>query len=260
VEIFNKSWVLYNLELAGGLAEHWALARPHLDYLQQCWDDQHGVGFSRYYPVPDLDDTAVVFKLLNSLGVAVNPDVFLQYEKDTHFTCYTFERTPSVGANVHLLDALRTCPDYQHTPRMVEKILRFLHATRLENAYWSDKWHISPYYITAHTVIALIGFDNQLAGDAVRWMIATQRPEGAWGYYRPTCEETAYCLQALMTYHHHVAAVDRTVIDRAAAYLTQQSTPWDMPAMWIEKCLYTPPHIVESTILSALSMCENRSY
>jgi len=98
VEVFNKSWVLYNLELMGNLTDYWTLAQPHLEYLRQCWDEKRGVGFSRHYPVPDLDDTAVAFKLLNRTGSQVDPGVFLQYEKDTHFTCYTFERTPSVVA------------------------------------------------------------------------------------------------------------------------------------------------------------------
>jgi len=143
---------------------------------------------------------------------------------------------------------------------MVKKILGFLRATRLENGSWSDKWHISPYYMTAHAVIALVGFDDQLARDAIEWMLSTQHPNGSWGYYRPTCEEMAYCLQALMTYHTQVEPLDGSATDRAAEYLAQQKPPWDLPAMWIEKCLYTPPHIVESVILSALSMYENRLF
>jgi hypothetical protein len=62
-----------------------------------------------------------------------------------------------------------------------------------------------------------------------------------------------------MTYHTQVKPLDNAAIDHAVEYLTQQNPPWDLPAMWIEKCLYTPPHIVESVILSALSMYENRS-
>lgn len=257
VEVFNKSWVLYNIELTGILNDFILHARPHLDNLWQSWNEQRGVGFSRDYPVMDMDDTAVVAKLLKRAGYPVNPDVFLPYEKDTYFTCYTFERTPSIGANVHLLDTLSVFLSYEQRPRMVKKILRFLRSVRKDDAYWLDKWHISPYYITAHTIIALIGFDNEMARDAVRWMLDTQRMDGSWGYFRPTCEETAYCLQALVSYHNQVEPLDPCVIDRAAEYLYQRYGKWDMPAMWIEKCLYTPPHIVESTILSALIMSVN---
>ena len=54
VEVFNKSWVLYNLDLAGLLDELKEEAKPHLDHLYQAWDDQRGIGFSRQYSVPDL--------------------------------------------------------------------------------------------------------------------------------------------------------------------------------------------------------------
>lgn len=254
VDIFNKSWVLYNLELAGLLGDFITQARAHLQDLWESWDPKLGVGFARHYPVADLDDTAVVFKLLRQAGYPVNPGVFLPYEREGHFACYAFERTPSVGANVHLLDALSVCPEYEHRPRIAKKILRFLRTSRLEGAYWLDKWHISPYYITSHAVMALIGSDNALARDAIQWMLATQREDGSWGHFQSTSEETAYCLQALIAYHHQVDRIDEGAIYRGADFLNQQYGLWDLPEMWIEKCLFTPTHIVESTILSALVM------
>lgn len=254
IEVFNKSWVLYNIELTGALTDFYDLAHAHIDSLWHSWDDTHGVGFSCDYPVADLDDTAVVFKLLRRAGFPVSGDAFLQFEKDTYFTCYTFERTPSIGANVHLLDALGAYLSYEHRPRMVKKILKFMRTVRHEDAYWLDKWHISPYYITSHAVIATIGFDDALARDAVRWILSNQRPDGSWGWYRPTAEETAYCLQALITYHNQVDRVDRSAVSHAVDFLFQHYGVWELPSMWIEKCLYTPDHIVESAILSALMM------
>lgn len=257
VEVFNKSWVLYNLELTGTFNDYFDLLHGHIDSLYKSWDNVRGVGFSRDYPVPDLDDTAVVFKLLKRAGFPVSADPFLQYEKDTYFTCYTFERTPSIGANVHLLDALGAYLGYEHRPRMVKKILRFLRTVRQQEGYWLDKWHISPYYITSHAIIASIGFDKALARDAVNWILSTQRSDGSWGWYHPTAEETAYCLQALITYHNQVDRLNTSAIYQGADYLYQQYGAWKMPSMWIEKCLYTPEHIVESTILSALIMSVN---
>jgi halimadienyl-diphosphate synthase len=254
VEIFDTSWVLYNLELANYYAGLNGDLTAHLESLQQAWTNERGLGFSSDYSVPDLDDTAVVFKLLRRAGYSVDPSVFLNYERDTHFICFPFERNPSVGVNVHLLDALQTCPDWEHQPRMVEKILGFLRRSRVQNAYWHDKWHISPYYITSHAVIATLNCDKELARDAVQWMLKTQQPDGSWGFYQPTAEETAYCLQALVAYHREGEPLDWAALDRAAEFVYRHYQSEAFPAMWIDKALYTPEHIVRSTLISALSM------
>jgi hypothetical protein len=37
-----------------------------------------------------------------------------------------------------------------------EKVRKWLSGSRTDYGYWIDKWHVSPYYPTAHAVIALI--------------------------------------------------------------------------------------------------------
>lgn len=256
VEIFDTSWVLYNLELAHYYARLNGELTTRLESLHRAWTADRGVGFSREYSVPDLDDTAVVYKLLCRSGYDLDPGVFRTYEREAHFVCYPFERNPSVGAHVHLLEALRACRCCDDTDRMIAKALHFLRGSRLQNAYWFDKWHISPYYITSHAVIATLNCDNELARDAIDWMLKTQQPDGSWGIYLPTAEETAYCLQALTAYHREVEAIDQGVLERAAEFLDRHYQSLDHPAMWIEKALYMPIHIVRSALISALSMYE----
>lgn len=257
VEIFNKSWVLYNLDLADFFTELREEMKAHFRSLCQAWDHHQGIGFSRQYSVSDLDDTAVAFKLLRQAGYDLDPAVFTTNERDTHFICFPYERNASVGVHVHLLDALRTCPDYEHQPRIVEKILGFLRRARLHEAYWFDKWHISPYYVTSHAAIATIGYDDELARGAINWILDTRRHDGSWGYYRSTSEETAYCLQAVIAYHRQVESLDQTVISRAAQYLHEHYQAQDYPALWIDKCLYIPLQVVRSAVVSALRMYEN---
>jgi halimadienyl-diphosphate synthase len=257
VEIFNMSWVLYNLDLAGLLDELEEQARPHLEYLYQAWGPQRGVGFSRQYSVPDLDDTAVVFKLLYKAGYDVHPQVFKAYEGENHFICFPYERNPSVGVHVHLLDALRVCPDYADQAGMVEKVLNF-YRTEVCNGYLLDKWHVSPYYILSHAAIAFIGQDDQLAREKIACILAAQRSDGSWGYYAPSAEETAYCLQALMVYHRQVEPIDSAVTYHAAQYLYNHYQTQNYPALWIDKCLYSPLQIVRSAILSALWLYETQ--
>ena len=256
VEIFDISWALYNLELANYYAQLNGVLTARLSNLQQAWQDSCGVGFSREYSVQDLDDTAVVFKLLGHAGFLLDPAVLQVYERSTHFVCYQFERNPSVGAHVHLVEALDTCARSPEVDRMLTKALDFLRHSRIQNAYWFDKWHISPYYITSHAVIATLHHARELARDAITWILATQQPDGSWGYYRSTVEETAYCLQALVAYHREVEPIERAVLERAAEYVYSHYQETEHPAMWIEKALYTPDHIVKSALISALSMYE----
>ena len=254
VEIFDTSWVLYNLELANYYASLNGPLTTRLVDLSRAWVADRGVGFSREYSVPDLDDTAMVFKLLGRAGYSLDIAVFRQYERENHFACYSFERNPSVGVHVHLLEALSQYPQNSETRQMRQKILRFLHRSRLQGAYWFDKWLISPYYITSHAIIATLSCDPELARDAIDWMLSTQQADGSWGFYQPTAEETAYCLQALAIYHREAQRLDRAVLDRAAQFLAERYTQPDHPAMWIEKALYTPIHIVRSALISALSL------
>ncbi|HTP07297.1 MAG TPA: hypothetical protein VMP08_03555 [Anaerolineae bacterium] len=256
VEIFDTSWALYNLELAQYYASLNGPLTARLRSLLQAWDMCAGLGFSHDYSVPDLDDTAVVFKLLARAGLALDPTVFQAYERDTHFVCYQFERNPSVGAHIHLLEALDTCAPTPEVTRMTIKALNFLRRSRVNDAYWFDKWHISPYYITSHAIIATLCLDQGLARDAMTWMLGTQNKDGSWGFCQPTAEETAYCLQALLAYHNEVKPIELAVLDRAAEYVYRHYQDAEYPAMWIEKALYTPEHIVTSALISALSMYE----
>lgn len=256
VEIFNINWVLYNLDIAGLLDELGQEAKSYLDFLYQSWDHQRGLGFSRQYSVTDLDDTAVAFKLLRQAGYDVDPGVFTAYEMEDRFICFPFERNPSIGVQIHLLDALRACPEYAHRPRMVNKALGY-YRTLVRRARWLDKWHVSPFYILSHAIIATIGYDNELAREHVDCIIVSQRPDGSWGYYGPTSEETAYCLQALMAYHRQVEPLDRAILYHAAQYLYNNYHAQSYPALWIDKCLYAPTQIIRSAIVSALWMYEN---
>jgi len=122
--------------------------------------------------------------------------------------------------------------------------------------FWFDKWHASPFYPTAHAVIHCAGLDDGLVDDAVYWILSTQNSDGSWGYYMPTAEETAYCLQALIIWRRHGHLVPYAVIKQAATWLADH---WEgpYPPLWIGKALYCPTLVVRSAILSALILAEN---
>ena len=250
-DIFETAWSLWNLSLAGFSLQDPPLASYVAD-LARIWEQSEGMGlgFSSAYSAPDADDTAMVCNVLRRAGYEPELRVFRRFERSRHFVCYPWERDndSSLSVNIHVLDALRGVDQDS-----ISKIVDFLRLRTTSGGYWKDKWHISPYYTTAHAVIALVGHDDELARGAVRWLLDTQGPDGCWGYHNgPTTEETAYCLQALSVYDRYVEPLDRSALARGRDGLLACRS--EMPALWIGKCLYTPIRVVESAIYSALVM------
>jgi halimadienyl-diphosphate synthase len=246
-DLFETAWSLWNLFLAGLEGCDQRITR-HAEDLQMLWDGGNGTSSSSSFSVVNADDSAMVFRVLGLAGFESAPDPLYQFEKGDHFACHPFERNPSTSANIHILEALKGVDEHR-----TDKVVRWLRSVQMEGSYWMDKWHTSPYYPTAHAVIALIGVDNDLAKSAMRWIVDTQRPDGCWGHYdRATAEETAYCLQALSMYDRHVEPVDKQVLAQGRKGLLTCID--EMPALWIGKCLYTPVRVVESAICSALNI------
>jgi halimadienyl-diphosphate synthase len=246
-DLFETAWSLWNLFLAEVEGCDQQTAR-HVKDLKVLWDRGKGTSSSSHFSVVNVDDSAMVFRVLRLAGLEPDPDPLYQFEAEDHFICHLFERNPSTSANIRVLEALKGVDEC-----CVSKVSRWLRSVRLDGGYWVDKWHISPYYPTAHAVIALIGVDPDLASDAVQWILNTQQADGCWGYYdEPTAEETAYCLQALSMYDRHVEPLDRDVLIRGREGLLARRG--EMPPLWIGKCLYVPVRVVEAAICSALTM------
>ncbi|MFB0535652.1 MAG: prenyltransferase/squalene oxidase repeat-containing protein [Anaerolineae bacterium] len=252
-DVFEIAWTLRNLALVGPLGdETLALCQPHLDFLEATWEPGRGIPQAAGYTPKDGDDTGLVYEVLTRFGRAADVEAVLHYEEDEYFRCFALEANPSVGTNIHVLGALRQAGfGIQHPP--VQKILRFLRRAQILHLSWFDKWHASPYYPTAHAVITCAGYDDELVNDAVCWILGTQNGNGSWGYYMPTAEETAYCLQALIAWKRHGGQVPGDVLKRGAAWLADHTEP-PYPPLWIGKCLYCPELVVRSAIMSALML------
>jgi halimadienyl-diphosphate synthase len=253
IEIFERAWPLWNLALAGPIHdEALALCEPHLDLLAAEWRPGEGLSSAAGLTLLDGDDTSLTYEVLARFGRSVDLDGVLSYGRNEHFICYPLEANPSVSTNVHVLGALRQAGLGLQSPS-VQKVLRFLRRMRIQRLHWFDKWHASPYYPTAHAVIACAGYDDDLVGGSARWILETQSTEGSWGYYVPTAEETAYCLQALVVWRRHGGQVPDDVLKRGTAWLVEHAEP-PYPPLWIGKCLYCPVLVVRSAVLSALML------
>jgi len=258
IDIFERAWGLWNLGLTR-LLEDQDFAKQvqlNLDYLTSSWLQQQGAGIAKGYSVCDSDDSSVTYEALIRWGRPLHDQsALLRYDSaNDHFICFEHEAHPSLSANVHVFSALRAdgCPlEFS----AIQKILRFMATTRTPEGYWLDKWHTSPYYVTAHFVIACAGYIDEAVRLSIEWLIASQRPEGAWGLYGPTAEETAYALQALCAWRRAGYAVNREQLKRGAAWLAEHAQP-PYPSQWIGKCLYSPDLVVRAAVLSALLLVE----
>lgn len=250
-DVFEQAWTLWNVGLVGTPdPETLALCQPHLDFLEKAWKPGVGIGFAGEYTPKDGDDTGLVFGVLAHFGRPVDLDALLGYEEEGHYRCFQAEANPSISGNIHILGALRKAGMPARHPK-VQKVIRYLERVQTIRLFWFDKWHASPYYPTAHLVIAAAGYADELVDNAAYWIIETQNEDGSWGFYIPTAEETAYCLQALVIWKRSGHPVPDGVLKRGAGWLMAHMDE-PLPPLWIGKCLYCPIHVVRSAILSAL--------
>ncbi len=251
-DVFEQAWVLWNLSLSNIIDENLLpTCIPHLEFLKDSWIPGKGSGFAANYAPKDGDETSLVYDVLKRFNQPVDIEAVLHFEHVYYFRCFDLESNPSISANIHVLGALSQAGFSKDDPR-VQKILLFLQKTRIDGAYWFDKWHASPYYATSHAIISSIEYNKEWITRAVDWIISTQRQDGSWGYYTvSTAEETSYSLQALINWKLHGGDIPIDNLNKGKAWLKENSNlPY--PPLWIGKCLYCPELVVRSTVLSAL--------
>jgi halimadienyl-diphosphate synthase len=252
-DVFEQAWTLWNFSLLRDLDDDLRqLGQPHLDFLEQTWTPGIGIGHAAGYTPKDSDDTGLIYEVLKFYGRDVDLDSIYHYEENDHYRCYALEANPSISANIHVLSGLRAAGLPDDHPS-VQKVIGFLRRTQTIRLFWFDKWHASPYYPTAHLVIASAGYADELVDNAVYWILETQNQDGSWGFYMPTAEETAYCLQALAIWKRAGHPVPDEQLRRGAVWL-QNHIDDPIPPLWIGKCLYTPVYVVRSAVLSALML------
>jgi halimadienyl-diphosphate synthase len=252
IDVFEVAWTLWNLRMIPDYAGMKGQVQKHLDFLSRTWDDRSGAGFSSQFMVNDSDDSSIVFDTLSRNGITKEIDNLLSYEEKDWFRCFDMENDPSISANIHVLGALWQA-GYQRDHPSAGKILQFLQETRSGDGNWKDKWHISPYYVTAHAIMACAGYASDIARDAVDWLIKTQKGAGSWGVFGPTAEETAYALQALWVWDQKVQHIPKECFRNGKRWLEDNQENEYHP-LWIGKCLYSPKLVIDSVIMSALSL------
>jgi halimadienyl-diphosphate synthase len=255
IDIFERSWVLWNMVLSTSINENLRpYCQPLIDYLYAQWDQDSGVSFSSTYTPHDGDNTSFTYSVLKILGVPVDIQTVLNYEEADCFRCYPLESNTSISVNIHVLDALKHA-GFEKSHPSVQKIIIYLKRNRKGNAFWLDKWHTSPFYPTAHAIIAAHTYDVEMCSEAVNWILSKQKADGSWGIFAgiSTVEETSYCLQALKIWELSGRHIEKGCLDHAVFWL-EKNIQLPSPSLWIGKVLYCPDNVVLSTALSALTL------
>lgn len=267
-ETYELLWAAYHLHLAGTSASK--LLNLEERRLLQHGLSNGGVSLSPSFPIPDADDTAVALLLLHDLGESQNPTVLMGFAlEEGNFASFKYERHSSVGVSLHVLHALLRVPGYPRKKQTIDRLLDYLAFQQLGGLYWQDKWHISPFYATAHAVAVLRELPRSHASrmkplieKSMGWLRQTQNGDGSWGFYgEPTAEETAYGLLTMASSNGaRMSKEDRRRCVKAAQFLRDsiagQNGTLSYPPLWIDKCLYTPTLVVQAAIAAALETYE----
>ncbi|WP_067457284.1 prenyltransferase/squalene oxidase repeat-containing protein [Actinomadura macra] len=253
-EAFELAWVLHHLQRAGLLGAGTAAAGRCLGRLRTLLGQRGRMGLSGGFPLPDPDDSAMAIIVLDAAGHDVRHllDGLLAFEGEHCFFTYPGERDGSVTPNARVLEALALRPDAYARP--MRKVGEFLLETRREDAWWYDKWHVSPYYATAQVTFALTRATSVPLDRTLAWLLDTQRPDGSWGWYgRGTPEETGCAVLNLDALARHGMRVPASVWGRARRYL-RDHLDGPFPELWVGRSLYTPYVVSSSTVLAGAEL------
>ncbi|XVQ14258.1 prenyltransferase/squalene oxidase repeat-containing protein [Spirillospora sp. CA-255316] len=227
----------------------------------------------------DCQATSTLLHALGALGEDAPLEVLQEFRTAAHFQRWPGEPAPSTVTNAHVLEALgcQVTLRPQRRPRYaptIAAITQWLQNRQHPSGYWDDPWHTSPYYATYCSVMALSRYGGFACGGspaggdaavtrAVRWIQTTQRPDGAWGRWTGTAEETAYALQTLLAAAHH--ASPGPLARGAAALRRLTGASRDHPPLWCGKDLYAPAAVIDAVVLAAThrlrihSLCSGRA-
>jgi halimadienyl-diphosphate synthase len=244
-DLFDECWTLHYLA-AGGIPVD--TLRPAVEALSALADGA-ALGMARYGVGVDADDTAVLLWLRNLCGLDCEFDALDRFAGPAGFLTYEYERNFSMSTNAHVLRTLRAHPN--PSPAHLDAAVSALRRHRVGGAYWTDKWHLSPYYVTGEAVVALEGIAEDLHEAAVAWILETQHADASWGIDGGSCEETAYAVLALMNGTAGDPEV-RGAVERAIGYLRAHHETQQLRELWIGKVLYCPFRVVRSAITAAL--------
>ncbi|CAN6232114.1 unnamed protein product [Urochloa humidicola] len=141
LDIFEPLWVVDRLERLGISRYFKSEIKEYLDYVYSQWT-QEGLPATKGFPLKDIDDTAMGFRLLRLCGYHVSPCVFNHFEKDGEFFCYPGQSNQSVTAMYNLYRAAQVSFPDEAELEQANIYCGKLLAERRASGKLKDKWVI----------------------------------------------------------------------------------------------------------------------
>ncbi|GKB45625.1 Ent-copalyl diphosphate synthase, chloroplastic-like protein [Tanacetum coccineum] len=142
IDMFEHIWMVDRLQRLR-IARYF---RPEIKncvkYIYRYWNEK-GIGYARNTNVPDVDDTAMGFRVLRMHGYQISTDVFRHFEKDGKFACYAGQLAESLTA---MLSVYRASQMLFPGEKILDDANKFSHKFLTDKRSRNellDKWVIS---------------------------------------------------------------------------------------------------------------------
>ncbi len=232
---FSGLWVLNMLDRVGLLARFETRVRSILDNIYKYWDDQKGISWSKEIDLPDLDDTAVAYRLLKKYKYAVDADALKEFFHKGNISCFKGELHGGVSHNANLLITLDSIKKRDEVlDAMKQAAIDFITKKQKKKGYWSDKWHLSNIYATTNSITAMRKHNQESCQRGINWLV-NSRKAGRWG----TLEEDGYALICLNENRDLLNRGEYQQIIKEYRAATTFAETNGADSLWIDKVLYT---------------------
>ncbi|KAI3682550.1 hypothetical protein L1987_82606 [Smallanthus sonchifolius] len=142
IDMFEQIWMVDRLQRLGIARYFRSEIKECVDYIYRYWDEQ-GMGFTRNCNLPDIDETAMAFRLLRTNGYQVSSDAFRHFEKDGQFVCYHGQSSEAVTVMFNLY---RACQVLFPGDKILDDAKKFSYNFLIEKGSKNellDKWIIA---------------------------------------------------------------------------------------------------------------------
>lgn len=251
---------LYALQLAG-LLDMPLLTAAVRRQIDDVWHNLRpdGYGMTEEF-VTDGDITTMAFAVIGAGGYRPDMAILQSYIVDNYCLTYRRELQRSLSATAHAAHAFSI---FGEDPA---PLLSYICEHRTADGRWlGDKWHASWFYLTCHTIHALLhaGWHDE-ALTSLQALLDHQREDGGWAVTTAIAEETAYVVIALLGFDQAGLLPERgrQALHRAGRWLLYNYRPLveETGACWIGKELYRPRRIARTYELSATLACLLKGY